>query len=250
MMEDEYDTMRAVEDQHWWYHALGEMVVRDLRKIVLANPDLRILDVGCGTGGMLDRLRKHYPSSHLQGIDFFPKAVAFTQARGFPEVREANANQLPFDTASMDVIISLDVLYHKAVDQTLTLSGCQRVLKPGGVLILNLPAYDILRGQHDIAVSGARRYRPATLRALLLRSGFEVATLHAWNSWLFLPMLFHRQMSRFFQASDHANIRGDLKLPSPLINNVLAHCCRLDTKLSRLLRIPLGPSLYAIARRV
>lgn len=249
MLDHEYATMRQVEDHHWWYRTLRNMVVREVRPLVAAAPGLHILDAGCGTGGMLHRLREACPTAILHAIDYAPAAVASTRARGFPGVEEGSINQLPFDPASMDMILCLDVLYHAAVDEQLALAGCHRVLKPGGTLVLNLPAYAVLRGRHDEAVSGVRRYRPARLRALLTGAGFEVITVHAWNAWLFFPMLVLRQWSRHRRPAQPAGAAGDLTLTSPALNPLLAPLGALDTRLSRWLGNPLGTSLYAIARR-
>lgn len=249
MQEHEYRTMGEVETRHWWYRALRDMVVRDLKPLMTPGAGFNMLDAGCGTGGMLERLQAAFPQASLHGIDFSATAASWTKSRGFLQVTQASINDLPFPPASMDAVISLDVLYHAAVDQNRALAECHRVLKHGGTLILNLPAYDALRGRHDVAVAGVRRYRPGQLRELLVHAGFDVITRHAWNSWLFLPLLLRRQLSRRHAESPTGPTKGDLAPPSPWINALLAPVCALDTRMSRLLRNPLGTSLYVIARR-
>jgi SAM-dependent methyltransferase len=249
MLDREYGVMREVEDHHWWYGTLRDMVLRDLRPLLSALPEASILDAGCGTGGMLSRLRDTFPQARLSGIDFSPSAVAMTTARGFSGISQGSINDLPFQDASADIIISLDVLYHEGVDEAAALSGCRRVLKPGGTLILNLPAYDALRGTHDFAVSGVRRYRPAGLRRLLESAGFSVTALHAWNLWLFFPILLARQLSRFRTVREPSLTHGDLRPTPSWLRALLVPLCTLDTQITRRIRSPLGTSLYAIARR-
>ena len=248
MRPHEYDTMRGVEDQHWWYRALRDMVVRDLRPLLKEQADAAILDAGCGTGGMLQRLREAFPAARLSGVDFSAAAVARTTARGFSGICQGSINDLPFSNASADIIISLDVLYHEGVEEAAALAACRRVLKPGGTLILNLPAYDALRGSHDLAVSGVRRYRPVALRRLLESAGFTVTALHAWNGWLFFPILLARQLSRLRPVRQSSQIQGDLRPSPPWLHALLGPICALDTRLSRRLRSPLGTSIYVLAR--
>ena len=142
----------------------------------------------------------------------------------------------------MDAVLSLDVLYHAEVDETAALREMSRVLRPGGVLIVNAAAFECLRGAHDAAVCGARRYRRAELAARVAAAGFEVQTASYWNAWLF-PALWLRR--RFFKAA-----QGDLKLPPRWLNSLLECVARLDAWMCRCLGVPWGSSILLVAVKV
>ena len=249
MLEHEYDIMRQVEDQHWWYAALRNMVVKDVRALLKGRNLGSILDAGCGTGGMLQRLHDADSAWQISGIDFSSQAVAYSQQRGLTDVRQGSVNGLPFDSESRDVIVSLDVLYHEGVNESAALAEFARVLKPGGSLILNLPAFEILRGSHDIAVHGARRYTPQRVAEILKQAGLNVEVLHCWNAFLFPPVLVARLLSRFTNKAEAGETKGDLVAPNPVLNAILTGIAAVDTRLTRLLSCLIGTSVYAVASK-
>src|SRR5207244_11124342 len=100
--------------------------------------------------------------------------------------------EVVFPNASFDVVVSLDVLYHRQVSQNRAISEIARVLKPDGFLILNLPAFDFLRGRHDVAVHGTRRYTVRRIRELLGPTRFKPETVFYWNACLFFHLLTWR----------------------------------------------------------
>ena len=123
-----------------------------------------------------------------------------------------------------------------------------RVLRPGGLLVLNLPAFDGLRGSHDVAVSGARRYGVAQVRTLLELASFTVEIIHYWNAWLFFPLLAWRRLSRMKKETAAAG-ESDLNLTPRWMNSLLAGMGKLDAGLCRELRVPFGSSVFAVARK-
>ena len=249
MHKQEYETMRRVEDQHWWYSALRQMVLRDVQDLGGQCSECSILDAGCGTGGMLSILQSARRGWQLHGIDASPEAVSFTKERGFADTTVSCVNDLGFADNSQDIVLSLDVLYHAAVDETAALASLARVLKPGGALILNVAAFDILRGSHDIATHGARRYTPGRVRELVKKAGLTIQTQHCWNAWLFPVLLCVRLLSRLFPAADVSEARGDLSTVRPWINSTLKRLAKADTHITRWLRLPIGTSVYVIARK-
>jgi hypothetical protein len=114
------------------------------------------------------------------------------------------------------------------------------VLKRGGVLILNVPAFDCLRGAHDAAVDGVRRYRLRGMKRLLRIHGFEIVEAHYWNAWLFLPLLLRRWCSQ--------SAEGDLAMPPRWLNGLLTVGGKLDAALCRHTRMPFGTSLHVVAK--
>jgi SAM-dependent methyltransferase len=148
-----------------------------------------------------------------------------------------------------DAVVCLDVLYHEAVDETAALRELHRVLKPGGWLLLNLPAWNSLAGEHDRAVKGARRYTPERIRSLLAPPLWHIESLHGWNALLFPAVWTYRQLSRLRNQTATGPAQSDLKpLPSP-INQLLASISTTDLAVCRAFQIPIGTSLFAIARR-
>jgi SAM-dependent methyltransferase len=238
MSPAEYDVLRAAEEDHWWYAVLHRLVEAEMQARVPHST--RVLDAGCGTGGMITRLTDW----DMHGIDISPAAVRHCQQRGLSQVIEASVHDLPFESASFSAVLSLDVLYHQHVDDNRALKEMARVLKPGGILILNLPAFAWLRGSHDRAVGGARRYTACQVRGMVLRPSLEVDMIHYWNAWLLLPLLIWRHWTRLHPDSGRSDVRH---LPVWL-NLVLKNLGRLDACASRQLGL-IGSSLFTIAHR-
>ena len=162
MKDHEYDVMRAVEDRHWWYAVLRQLVLNALTHRL--PPRGYVLDAGCGTGGLLAFLRDNVRHLDITGIDASEHAVRQCHERGLNTVSHDSVHALPFADEEFDAVLSMDVLYHADVEENLALAEMSRVLRPGGVLLLNLPAFECLRGSHDAAVSGVRRYNLCHVR--------------------------------------------------------------------------------------
>ena len=160
----EYDLMDAVEERMWWYRALHLRVLDALHRRPGAPGAL--LDAGCGTGGLLRRLAGKSTRA-LVGLEFNPEAARRAGAKSGALTTGGDANRLPFAGASFGALVSMDVLCHRAVDPSLALAEFHRVLKPGGALVLNLPAFEWLHSAHVIRVHNARRFTAAQARELL-----------------------------------------------------------------------------------
>jgi ubiquinone/menaquinone biosynthesis C-methylase UbiE len=240
MHEEEYERLRRVEDHYWWHQALRSLVIRELRAQL--GDSARILDVGCGTGGMLNEIQRVHPQWVCHGVDVSPTAVAHCRSRGLTDVILADVGELPYSAAEFDAVLCLDVLYHEAVVEDLAVAEIRRVLKPGGCLLINLPAFETLRGAHDAVVCGARRYTADQVMKMLQSGRVTVKRIHYWNAWLFLPLLIWRHWSRVRrnQCSDMQSLPGWL-------NQIMTTCGKADARLSRALKIPFGSSLFALA---
>ncbi|MFC7477428.1 class I SAM-dependent methyltransferase [Dankookia sp. GCM10030260] len=188
----EYDLMDLVEDRMWWYRALHAQVL-DALDSVRPGPG-RLLDAGCGTGGFLARLRRERPDQPAAGLEYHPGAAARASAKSGVPVVAGTINAMPFADASFSVVVSLDVLSHAAVDPARALAEMLRVLRPGGVLIVNLPAFEWLRSTHDARVQNARRFTRATTGAMLVGAGLVEVRPYYWNSLLLPMMVLHRKV--------------------------------------------------------
>src|SRR5439155_11845671 len=109
MLQHEYHTMRQVEDTYWWYQVLRLEVVNDVASRFPGPKTCKLLDAGCGTGGMLHALRETRPEWQITGLDFSHVAVEYFHQRGLAEVIRGSVDEMPFPNASFDVVVSLDV---------------------------------------------------------------------------------------------------------------------------------------------
>jgi SAM-dependent methyltransferase len=245
MSPDEHDIMRSVEDVYWWYEALRQHVADSIRP---ASPSFSVLDAGCGTGGTLQTLRRNFPHAELTGIDESEYAVGLTAGRetGARLVR-ASIHELPFADDCFDFVLSLDVWSHAGIDDGLAAREVHRVLRRGGTLLLNLAAFEFLKGAHDYATDVDRRYTRRQVQALLEGAGFRVERLTYWNAALTPPIALVRWLSRM--RLHRESPRSDFRPLSAFVNATLKSVAALELTASRRLSLPFGTSLFAVARK-
>jgi len=245
MKPREHDIMRAVEDHYWWYQALRQHVSDSIQP---RRADFSLLDAGCGSGGMLAALREKFPQAELTGIDESEHAVELVAARGIgAHLLCASVHELPFPAQTFDFVLSLDVWSHAGVNDALAAHEVHRVLRPGGKLVLNLAAFEFLKGAHDCAVDVDRRYTRAQVRAILRGENFEIERLTCWNAVFAPPIALLRWLSRGRPASEEA--RSDFRLLPPFVNSALQGLAALELRASRHLSLPFGTSVFAVARK-
>jgi SAM-dependent methyltransferase len=241
MRREEYATMFRVEETHWWYAALHRLIFQALDAEL---PDWRkknILDVGCGTGAVLKRLGNREKNV---GIDLAPEAISFCRERGLNNVRQGDIHALPFPDASFDAVICSSVLYHQWVSDVEGAVGeMRRVLRPGGVVLINVPAFAFLHSAHDEAVMTARRFRKREIRQLLQKQDFQIRRLTYWTTFLFPLAVATRtlggsKMGRDFETEG-----------SSITQRALGVIMAFELRLLRKISLPFGVALLAVARK-
>ena len=239
--------MLEAEEAQWWYvgqraiaHAILEPAL-DARPVPGGRRP-RILDTGCGTGGNLVHLAR---LGRAVGVDLVAEATVGCRNRGVPAVR-GGVLALPFVDRSFDVVTSFDVIYHEWVsDDEAAVAEMARVLRPGGLLLVRVPALMVLWGAHDKAVLSRHRYTRRELAGLLESRGLEVVRSTYCNSFLFPLLLVRRTFDRLLgRAGSDVGF-----LPSPLEWG-FRHTLLAEAALVRRGRsLPVGASALALARR-
>jgi ubiquinone/menaquinone biosynthesis C-methylase UbiE len=241
---DEYELMYQVEDRHWWYQGM-ESITRALLQRWVTFPTPRILDAGCGTGAAMTGYLAEYGT--VTGVDLYSQALEFCRKRNAARLTRGSVLQLPFASGSFDLVTSFDVLYERAVsNERAALNQFFRVLSPNGRLLLRLPAYDWLRGQHDKNVHTNRRYTKRLVKELLEQSGFIVEHVSYANMLLF-PLAVIKRFGETLLPP--GNQRSDLTLDPGIFNNLLKFILAGEAPFIAHARLPYGLSVVAIARK-
>jgi SAM-dependent methyltransferase len=243
MLDAHLAEMRELEDHYWWF--IGR------RRIALALLDdahldqARLLDGGCGAGALLAALAER---GWAAGVDVSASAIAITRDRGLGRLTQADVEALPFAGGSFDAVMLCDVLEHVPDDQR-ALDEAARVLRPGGITVLTLPALGFLWGTHDEALGHYRRYHPRRVRQMVAQAGLRLERLSFGLSLLF-PVAV---VLRFVQRSLHRRRGGPpqtgiIRVPR-WVNRLLVVLMDLENALIRRANLPIGVSLVAVARR-
>jgi SAM-dependent methyltransferase len=234
-----YDELRGREDRHWWYRSLRGLVLERLAGCG------RVLDVGCGTGGMLALL-----GAPATGVDISGRALDHARRRGLTRLALASAAALPFPDASFDAVLALDVLYHRAVpDEARALAEFARVVRPGGFVVLHAAAHPALARAHDRAVHGARRHTRRGLGALARAAGLEVTEL-AYRNALALPAAAAAALLDRLRAGVGAPaVRSDLRPLPRWLDGLLLRLSRVENALLPHAPPPAGLSVWCVCRR-
>lgn len=244
----EYARMRDLEDWYWWFVARRRAAARFVRDTAPDRKPLRILDAGCGTGAMLDLFRR-WPGVEVTGMDISPEALRFTRSRGHEGLVEGDLASLPFASESFDVVTSLDVIEHVQDDRR-AVAEISRVLRPGGVMVATVPAFQFLWSRHDDANQHHRRYTAQEFRALLKGSGLRLE----WQTYLLFalfPVAAAVRLARAHQHFDDPNECPALDVPRVprLVNWALVRFLELELALARRVSLPVGLTVLTVARK-
>jgi SAM-dependent methyltransferase len=259
-----YHAFYEIEERHWWFVGRRAIVDSLLKKrLGDTSRERRILDVGCGTGGMLPVLSRY---GRVTGIDSEPLALDYCRKRGITDVHLQESFQAD---GQYDVVTLFDVLEH-VPDEAGFLRTVKGYLKPGGLLVVTVPAFEFLWSRHDDLNRHQRRYTKRALVDVLLRSGFAVERSSYFNTLLFPGAAAVRLMSGGGRergggrskaatpaaagspAGTSTSGSGDEALKQLRIggsNRALAAIFGSERHLLRRLNLPFGVSLYAIAQK-
>jgi SAM-dependent methyltransferase len=239
--KEQYQIMRDVEGRHWWYRGMRAINRALLRRYLSPSRRYDILDAGCGTGGSTQDLRAF---GSVTGLDFSDDALGFAAGRGIERLVRASVELLPFADASFDVVTSFDVLYHRAVrDEVGALREFRRVLRPGGLTLVRFPAFDWLRGAHDVVIHTERRLTVGQLSQRMREAGFTVEYASYANCALFPLAMVKRLADSFMPATP-----ADLAVPPRPINDLLTCVLAAEARVAGHFPLPVGLSSIVLGR--
>ena len=237
------EQMYQIENHHWWF--VGKrLLVAVLLGEVLDTGRLRILDIGCGTGAVLAHFKER---ARAVGVDHSPLALAYCRKRGLALLACADGERLPFVPASFDVILMLDVLEH-AIDDVGLLRAVGALLRPGGMVLVSVPAFQGLWSPHDEVLHHLRRYTARGLRRVMNEAGFVVERLTYTNVAAFPPAAIARGILPRVGLARPAGTT-DFRVHTPWVNRALIAAYQLEALALRHVRsLPIGLSVAALAR--
>lgn len=236
-----FDRMAELDQDHWWFIARRRILKRLIGRVVRPPQKAKILEVGCGTGHNLAML-KGFGSLEASELDRCARAVANKRLPG--KVKSAKLPDLSmFERNGYDLIALLDVLEH-VPDDLASLRATHMRLKPGGALLMTVPANPWMWSAHDAAHHHFRRYTKKQLEELFLRSGLEVQLLSYFNTLLFPLVASARVVGKLTRKES-----ADDSLPSGPVNWTLEKIFGLERHIIGRLPMPFGVSLVAVVRR-
>ncbi len=233
-------TQIALDEHHWWYRGRRRLINAMLDRLELPA-DARILDAGCGSGRTLDDLALR---GSVSGLDLSVSAVAAARARGHTDTDVGRVEELPWDDATFDLVVSLDVIEHTA-DDRVTLRELRRVTRPGGFALITVPAYQMLFSAHDVVNHHYRRYTRPALVTAATEAGWRIEQTTYFNAVLLPPAAIVRLAQR--RRREQPKSRSDFEMTPPWLSGLLELPMRGEAAWVRSgRRLPAGLSLLAL----
>jgi len=244
-----------IEERHWWFVSRRLIVAQVLRSVLPTHSGCTVLDLGCGTGGNLGALASEYACT---GVELDGEAVRFAKNR-YPEVDFHEGSILDPGAwpvhGKVDACLLMDVLEHLDDDRG-AIRSATKFLKPGGHLLITVPAEPALWSRHDEYHEHRRRYMPADIRALLSDLPLAEVLITGFNARLFWPIKLWRWVQAQVPLLRHRGTTGDLHMPPAIVNRLLTwvlagESVRVQASLNESgLPYPRGVSLLALLRKL
>jgi SAM-dependent methyltransferase len=242
------------EDKHWWFASRTRAILALLDKY--AGPGKkgrRVLDVGAGAGNMMHNLAQY--GDEIVGLEYNPIPIPVAHERGW-DVRQGDATAMPFEDDSFDIVALLDTVEH-IPDETAVFNETFRVTKPGGTMVVTVPAFMWLWSHNDVLNAHKRRYTTKELRDKVVRIGFRPQRL-TYNNFLVFPLaalliLLRREADQEPElASPHFDEEAyqvEMEPAPPLLNTILSGVTRTEAQMLRRINLPVGTSIICIAEK-
>lgn len=239
---EKQDTYSGIGTTHWWINGRRQIALKTLSKY-LPSRCFSLLDAGCGPGLLLRDLKSNYLFSYF-GIDYsFYGLQLIEDAGAMAHFFSGDLTSLPLQDNLFDVIVAMDVLEHISDDQK-ALDELYRVLKPEGVVLFLVPAFQCLWGHHDEKYGHKRRYKTGRLRRLLSNSGFSIVTLDYLQQLFFIPLFVFRWIKNI-----SGNRSDDFSAVNPIINSLLLKVVLFDYDCISRLHLSFGCNIIGVARK-
>ena len=233
-----YDRMAELDERHWWYRARREILADLIRRRIRLPAEARILEIGCGTGHNLMMLKRF---GRVDGIEIDPAARMIASGRLGSTIRDAPLPALSgVETRAYDLVAILDVLEHVEEDREALVSIAKR-LRPGGKILITVPAHPWMWSAHDEVNHHKRRYTRKSLAAVIEAAGLELEMMSWFNSLLFPLAAAARGIGRLTGKTD-----SDDSMPPAWINATLERLFGMERYALGRLPFPPGVSLVAI----
>jgi ubiquinone/menaquinone biosynthesis C-methylase UbiE len=250
MKTQDYAYLYELEEDFWWFVGMREITQTLLDRIIPPGGVGRVLDAGCGTGGMMSRLKRYAAGSKIIGIDFSETALRFCVQGQSAVLARASISELPFGDSTFDLITSFDVLQHLPDQKDAqAIAEFYRVLRPGGIAFIRVAAYQWMRSGHDDAIAVQRRYDLDELTAHLSRAGFTIRKATYANTLLFPVAAIKRLI---FTPKGRADAESEVKpWPRSLawMNGLLSVPLKLEARAINRLDLPFGLSAICIGEK-
>jgi SAM-dependent methyltransferase len=239
-VERAYTAVHIEEDRRHWYFRGRLAVLLAALERALPPPPRRIVELGCGTGNVLQALGRF---GEAIGVERDPDLRAAGHAAGLDIRAGAIPDDVPVPDGWADAVLLLDVIEHLD-DDLAGVRAARRIVRRGGVVMITVPAYGWLWSGHDVALGHRRRYTARRLRGVLATAGLLVEHIGYFNTVLFPAIAAVRVAKRLAGGGGH-----DLHRPSDLVNGALTGLFALERHVVLRPGLPFGSSILAVARR-
>jgi SAM-dependent methyltransferase len=246
---EEYERLAAIDRDHWFYRGKREIVRHWIDRCVDLGPNDLLVDAGCGTGTFLVEMAER---CRVVGLDDFAESLAIARPRVEAvggRVIQTGLDRVELADGCATVVTLLDVLEHLDDDAS-ALAEMLRLVRPGGIVVITVPAMRWLWSDWDVALHHRRRYHRADLRALCRRPGAEVLHLAYFNAFALPAIAAVRGARRILprRGGPGAEPRMEDRIPPRPVNALLRVALVVPARWRRL-RPPLGVSLLGVLRR-
>jgi 2-polyprenyl-3-methyl-5-hydroxy-6-metoxy-1,4-benzoquinol methylase len=233
--EQEFKMMYEAEEKLWWYRILHEKILAEIQAKFASNKDISILDIGCGTGGLLHFLQQNN-YTNLQGIDYSDSSIYFSKLRNL-NVQKLSIDDIltVFQKQQFDVIICNDVFYCLGKIQIINaLQNISTLLNPVGIFLSNNNAFNTFYGTHDIAVGGKWRFTLKDFQGFIAKTSLNIQ-YHSYWTWVLSPLVLAIRISQQIQLKlgliDTSKLVSDVSVPPDFLNEMFYRLVKMEEKI-------------------
>lgn len=243
MRKSEYARMEEHERTYWWHLGRLRVIETHIKAQAKGKDDLKIMNIGCGTGGTIGMLERF---GVVDNVDESDDAISFMKQHGYTRLTKVDGISLPFDDNSYDLVGAFDVLEHIEDDEG-ALKEWRRILTKGGVVVLTVPAYQWLWSQHDVALHHKRRYTTRRIAAVARRAGL-IVDKKSYAIVFSLPLVVGFRFVNKILGREVDSETSYVNVPT-WVNRFFTNLLYIEAYIHRFLPFPFGTSVVAILRK-